>query len=150
VIEERLAELEIELPPSAAPVASYVPVKRGPGVAFVSGQVPMEDGAPIAVGKLGAEIDVPRGQELARRCALQALAALRDELGSLDAVKQVLKVTIFVASTPGFSDQPKVGNGASDLLVEVFGDAGRHARAAVGCVSLPLDVPVEVELTVEI
>ena len=150
MIEERLAELEIELPPSAAPVASYVPVKRGPGVAFVSGQVPMEDGAPIAVGKLGAEIDVPRGQELARRCALQALAALRDELGSLDAVKQVLKVTIFVASTPGFSDQPKVGNGASDLLVEVFGDTGRHARAAVGCVSLPLDVPVEVELTVEI
>jgi enamine deaminase RidA (YjgF/YER057c/UK114 family) len=150
VIEERLAELEIELPPSAAPVASYVSVKRGSGVAFVSGQVPMEDGAPIAVGKLGAEIDVPRGQELARRCALQALAALRDELGSLDAVKQVLKVTIFVASTPGFSDQPKVGNGASDLLVEVFGDAGRHARAAVGCVSLPLDVPVEVELTVEI
>jgi enamine deaminase RidA (YjgF/YER057c/UK114 family) len=150
VIEERLAELGIELPPAAAPVASYVPVKRGPGMAFVSGQVPMEEGAPIATGKLGAEIGVGQGQELARRCALQALAALREELGSLDAVKQVLKVTIFVASTPGFSDQPKVGNGASDLLVEVFGDAGRHARAAVGCASLPLDVPVEVELTVEI
>ncbi|HEX6209007.1 MAG TPA: RidA family protein [Actinomycetota bacterium] len=150
MIEERLQELGIELPPAAAPVASYVPVKRGPGIAFVSGQVPMEDGAPIVTGKLGAEVALERGVELARRCALQALAALRDELGSLDAVKQVLRVGIFVASAPDFTDQPKVGNGASDLLVEVFGEAGKHARAAVGCPSLPLDVPVEVELTVEI
>lgn len=150
MIDERLAELGIDLPPAAAPVASYVPVKRGPGVAYVSGQVPMEEGTPIATGKLGAEVGLEQGQELARRCALQALAALRDELGSLDAVKQVLKVSAFVACTPGFSDQPKVANGASDLLAEVFGDAGRHARAAVGCPSLPLDVPVEVELIVEI
>jgi len=150
LIEERLQELGIELPPAAAPVASYVPVKRGGGVAFVSGQVPMEEGSPIATGRLGAGISLEEGVDLARRCALQALAALRDELGSLDAVKGILRVGVFVASTPDFTDQPKVGNGASDLLVEVFGEAGRHARAAVGCPSLPLGVPVEVELTVEI
>ena len=150
MIEERLQELGIELPPAAAPVASYVPVKRGGGVAFVSGQVPMEEGSPIATGRLGAGISLEEGVDLARRCALQALAALRDELGSLDAVKGILRVGVFVASTPDFTDQPKVGNGASDLLVEVFGDEGRHARAAVGCPSLPLGVPVEVELTVEI
>ena len=150
MIEDRLQELGIELPPAVAPLASYVPVKRGPGVAYVAGQVPLEDGTPVATGKLGAEISLERGQELARRCALQALAVLREELGSLDAVKQVLKVTAFVACTPDFSDQPKVANGASDLLAEVFGDAGKHARAAVGCPSLPLDVPVEVELIVEI
>ncbi|HUG87794.1 MAG TPA: RidA family protein [Actinomycetota bacterium] len=150
MIEERLQELGIELPPAAAPLASYVPVKRGPGMAFVSGQVPMEEGVPIATGKLGAEISLEEGIELARRCALQALAALRDELGSLDAVKGILRVGVFVASSPDFTDQPKVGNGASDLLFEVFGEAGRHARAAVGCPSLPLGVPVEVELTVEI
>ena len=150
MIEERLQELGIELPPAAAPVASYVPVKRGGGVAFVSGQVPMEEGSPIATGRLGAGISLEEGVDLARRCALQALAALRDELGSLDAVKGILRVGVFVASTPDFTDQPKVGNGASDLLVEVFGEAGRHARAAVGCPSLPLGVPVEIELTVEI
>ena len=150
MIEERLQELGIELPPAAAPVASYVPVKRGGGVAFVSGQVPMEEGSPIATGRLGAGISLEEGVDLARRCALQALAALRDELGSLDAVKGILRVGVFVASTPDFTDQPKVGNGASDLLVEVFGEEGRHARAAVGCPSLPLGVPVEVELTVEI
>lgn len=150
MIEERLAELGIELPPAAKPVASYIPVTVGAGLAFVAGQVPMEDGSPMATGRLADEADVEAGQRLARRCALQALAALRDELGSLDAVRRILKVTVFVAATDAFTDHPKVANGASDLLADVFGEEGKHARAAVGCSSLPLGVPVEVELIVEV
>lgn len=150
MIEERLSELGIELPPAARPVASYVPVVAAAGLAFVAGQVPMEQGEPMVTGRLGAEVSLERGQELARRCALQALAALKDELGSLDAVKRIVKVTVFVASTERFTDQPKVANGASDLLAEVFGEEGKHARAAVGCSSLPLGVPVEVELIAEL
>ena len=148
--EERLREQGIELPPVAQPVASYVPVRTGAGLAFVAGQAPLEDGKPMATGRLGAEVGLEEGQALARRCALQALAALREELGSLDAVKGILSVRVFVASTEGFTDQPKVANGASDVLVEVFGEAGKHARAAVGAPSLPLGVPVEVEVVVEI
>jgi enamine deaminase RidA (YjgF/YER057c/UK114 family) len=150
VIEQRLAELGIELPPAAKPVASYIPVTVGAGLAFVAGQVPMEEGRPMASGRLGEDVDVEEGQGLARRCALQALAALRDELGSLDAIKRVVKVTVFVAATEAFTEHPKVANGASDLLAEVFGEEGRHARAAVGCASLPLGVPVEVELIAEV
>ncbi len=146
MIEERLKELGIELPPAAKPVASYVPVTTAGGLAFVAGQVPLEEGRPIATGRLGADVDVERGRELARRCALQALAALREELGSLDAVKRILKVEVFVACTEDFTEQPKVGDGASDLLAEVFGEAGRHARIAVGCPGLPLGAPVEVSL----
>jgi enamine deaminase RidA (YjgF/YER057c/UK114 family) len=144
VIEERLAELGIELPPAAAPLASYVPVRIAGEHAFVSGQVPLDDGRPTTVGKLGKEISIEHGQAAARRCALQALAALRDALGSLDRVRGIVRLDVFVASAPGFTDQPKVANGASDLLVEVFGEEGRHARAAVGVGELPLGVPVEV------
>jgi enamine deaminase RidA (YjgF/YER057c/UK114 family) len=148
--EARLQELGIELPPAARPVASYVPVVVSGSFAFVSGQVPLQDGAPSVTGHLGADVDVDAGQEAARRCALQALAALRAELGSLSRVRRIVRVGVFVASTPGFTDQPKVANGASDLLVEVFGEQGRHARAAVGVAELPLGVPVEVELLAEI
>jgi len=150
VNEERLKELGIELPPVAAPLASYVPVTTGAGLAFVAGQVPLDEGSPISIGKVGAEISLEDGQALARRCALQGVAALRAELGSLDAVKRILKVTVFVASADGFTDQPKVANGASDALAELFGDQGKHARAAVGVSELPLGVPVEVELIAEI
>lgn len=150
MIEERLRELGIELPPAAKPVASYVPVTVGAGLAFVAGQIAMEEGTPVATGRLGEEIALEDGQALARRCALQGLAALRDELGSLDRIRRILKVTVFVACSEGFTDQPKVANGASDLLVEVFGDAGKHARAAVGATALPLGAPVEVELIAEI
>jgi enamine deaminase RidA (YjgF/YER057c/UK114 family) len=150
VIEERLAELGIELPPAAAPLASYVPVRVAGELAHVSGQVPLEDGKPMTVGKLGAELSIEQGQASARRCALQALAALRDALGSLDRVRAVVRLDVFVASAPGFTDQPKVANGASDLLVEVFGEAGRHARAAVGVAELPLGVPVEVAVVVQV
>ena len=148
--EERLTQLGIELPPAAAPVASYVPVVVSRGFAFVAGQVPLEEGKPLATGRLGDEISVEDGAGLARRCALQALAALRAELGSLDRIARVVKVTVFVASADAFTDQPKVANGASDLFVEVFGDAGKHARAAVGAPALPLGAPVEVEVVAEI
>ncbi|HEV3475015.1 MAG TPA: RidA family protein [Actinomycetota bacterium] len=148
--EDRLKQLGIELPPPAKPVASYVPVVVSNGFAFVAGQVPLEDGKPLATGRLGEEISIEDGAGLARRCGLQALSALRAELGSLDRIRRIAKVTVFVASAEGFSDQPKVANGASDLFAEVFGDAGRHARAAVGAAVLPLGAPVEVELIAEV
>jgi enamine deaminase RidA (YjgF/YER057c/UK114 family) len=133
-----------------APVASYVPVVVSAGLAFVAGQVPLQEGKPVATGRLGEGIEIAEGAGLARRCALQALAALKAELGSLDRVKRIAKVTVFVASADTFTEQPKVANGASDLLGEVFGEAGKHARAAVGVSALPLGVPVEVELIAEI
>jgi len=148
--EDRLRELGIDLPPPAAPVASYVPVSVAGGLAFVAGQVPLEDGAAMVTGRLGAELATEEGATWARRCALQALAALRAELGSLDRVAGIAKVTVWVASTDDFTEQPKVANGASDLLVDVFGDAGKHARAAVAAPVLPLGAPVEVELIAEI
>jgi enamine deaminase RidA (YjgF/YER057c/UK114 family) len=134
----------------AAPVASYVPVVVSGGLAFVAGQVPLREGKPIATGRLGEGIDTEEGAALARQCALQALAALRAELGSLDRVTRIVKVGVFVASADTFTEQPKVANGASDLLGEVFGEAGKHARAAVGVSALPLGVPVEVELIAEV
>ncbi len=148
--EDRLRELGIDLPPPAVPVASYVPVSVARGLAFVAGQVPLEDGAAMVTGRLGAELATEEGATWARRCALQALAALRAELGSLDRVAGIAKVTVWVASTDDFTEQPRVANGASDLLVEVFGDAGKHARAAVAAPVLPLGAPVEVELIAEI
>ena len=149
-VQDRLEELGIELPPAARPVASYVPVTQGNGLAFVAGQVPIEDGKLLASGRVGESVSLEQGQELARRCALQALAALNDELGSLDRVRRILKVTVWVASGEGFFDQPKVANGASDVLVEVFGEGGKHARAAVSAPSLPLGAPVEVEVIADI
>jgi enamine deaminase RidA (YjgF/YER057c/UK114 family) len=148
--EQRLDELGLELPTAPRALASYVPVIRSGGLAYVSGQVAMAEGRPMWTGKVGANVDVETAAEAARRCALQILAALREELGSLDRVRRIVKVTVFVASADAFSEQPKVANGASDLLVEVFGDSGRHARAAVGVAELPLGVPVEVDLIAEI
>ena len=150
MIEERLAELGIELPPAPAPVASYVPVTVAGDLAFVAGQVPIEDGTAMLTGRLGDEVGIEQGQAAARRCALQAVSALRDVLGSLDRIAQIPQVTVYVASVPGFTDQPKVANGASDVLVEIFGEAGKHARAAVGVVELPLGAPVEVAVTARV
>ena len=127
-------------------MASYVPVRLAGGLAFVAGQVPIEEGTPLVTGRLGSGLDTEEGARWARRCGLQALAALQAELGSLDRVAGVIKVTVWVASTEDFTEQPKVANGASDLFVEVFGDAGKHARAAVSAPSLPLGAPIEVEL----
>lgn len=144
MIEARLEELGIELPPAPAPVASYVPVTVAGGLAFVAGQVPMQAGEVLLAGKLGADVDVEDAQQAARRCALQALSALRDALGTLDRIAGIAQVTVYVASAPGFTAQPAVANGASDALVEVFGEQGKHARAAVGVSELPLGAAVEV------
>jgi enamine deaminase RidA (YjgF/YER057c/UK114 family) len=149
-VPERLQELGIELPPPPKPVASYVPVVVSGGLAFVAGQVAMAQGTVQSPGKLGGAVSVEDGQAAARRCALQALAALKEALGDLDRIERIVQVTVFVASAEGFTEQPKVANGASDLLVEVFGDAGRHARAAVGVAELPLGGPVEVAVTAQV
>ena len=149
-VDDRLAELGAELPPPTPPVASYVPVVVSKGFAFVSGQVALEDGTPIYQGRLGAEISEEEGAAAARRSVLQALAALKAELGSLDRIERIVKVTVWVASTDDFTAQPRVANGASDFLEEVFGEFGRHARAAVAAPVLPLGAPVEVELIAEL
>lgn len=145
----RLEQAGIELPAVVAPLANYVPaVRTGPYV-YTSGQLPVIDGALAATGKVGAGVSPEKAVELARQCALNALAAVHDLVG-IDAVVRVVKVVGFVASAPGFNGQPAVLNGASDLLGEVFGDAGVHARSAVGVSELPLDAPVEIELVVEV
>lgn len=148
-IDQRLSELGITLPQPAAPVASYVPVVIAGGFAYVSGQVSSENGAKIT-GRLGADLDVEAGQKAARACGLMLLAQLKAALGSLDRVERVVKLGVFVNCTPDFIDQPKVGNGASELMQQVFGEAGRHARAAVGAPSLPLGVAVEVDAVVAV
>jgi enamine deaminase RidA (YjgF/YER057c/UK114 family) len=148
--EERLQELGVSLPAPVAPVAAYVPCVRTGNLVYVSGQVPMVDGEPGHLGHLGDDVDLEDGRAAARTCAVNVLAALKAELGELSRVRRVVKVTGFVASTPGFTDMPKVVNAASELFGEVFGDAGRHARAAVGVAALPLGVPVEVEAIVEV
>ena len=146
-IENRLAELGIVLPEPAAPVASYVPVVIAGNLAHVSGQLPFVDGA-LVTGRLGEDVDLDRGASAARACALMILAQLKAALGSLDKVERIVKLGAFVSSTAAFTDQPKVANGASDLMVEVFGDAGRHARSAVGVPVLPLGAAVEVDAVV--
>jgi enamine deaminase RidA (YjgF/YER057c/UK114 family) len=149
-IEARLADRKIELPKAAIPVANYVPVAVAGNLAFVSGQVTIWNGEFRYKGKLGQEFKVEDGQAAARLCGLNVIAQLKTALGDLDRVKRCVKLTVFVNSTDDFTDQPKVANGASDLMVEVFGDAGKHARAAVGVNVLPLNVAVEVEGVFEI
>jgi enamine deaminase RidA (YjgF/YER057c/UK114 family) len=148
-VHSRLAELGLTLPAVATPAGAYVPAVRSGTYVYVSGQVPFVDGALAATGKVGAAVTPEQARELAARCALNALAAI-DDLVGLAAVVKIVKVTGFVASAPGFTGQPGVINGASELFGEVFGDAGRHARSAVGVAELPLDAPVEVEVIVEI
>ena len=148
--EKTLADLGLTLPPVAAPVAAYVPAVRSGSHVYTSGQLPMVQGSLVATGKVGAEITPEQAKDLARTCALNALAAVKAEIGDLAMVRRIVKVVGFVASTPDFTGQPGVVNGASELLGEVFGDAGRHARSAVGVAVLPLDAPVEVELVVEV
>jgi enamine deaminase RidA (YjgF/YER057c/UK114 family) len=145
-IESRLNELGITLPQAAAPVASYQPLVVSGGVAYISGQLPFVDGA-LVTGKLGADVSLERGQTAARACGLMIIAQLK-AAGLLERVEQIVKLGGFVASTPDFTDQPKVVNGTSDLMFEVFGDAGRHARSAVGVPVLPLDAAVEVDAIV--
>jgi enamine deaminase RidA (YjgF/YER057c/UK114 family) len=148
-IAERLAELGIELPKPAAPVASYVPVVIAGGLAHVSGQLPFIDGA-LVTGRLGEDVDLDLGARAARACGLMILAQLNAALGSLDQVQRVVKLGAFVNSAAGFTDQPKVANGASDLMVDVFGDKGKHTRSAVGVPVLPLGAAVEVDCIVAV
>jgi enamine deaminase RidA (YjgF/YER057c/UK114 family) len=150
---ERLAALGLTLPPVAAPVAAYVPAVQTGNHVYVSGQLPLVDGKLQATGKVGASIGAQEAAALARICALNGLAAAAGAVGrpgGLDAIARVVKVTCFVASAPAFTGQAQVANGASEFLIEVFGDAGRHARSAIGMAVLPLDSPVEVELIVEV
>jgi enamine deaminase RidA (YjgF/YER057c/UK114 family) len=145
----RLDELGIALPPVAAPAGAYVPARRSGSLVFTAGQVPFVDGKLAATGKVGAQVSAEEAKAIAGICALNALAAI-DALVGIDAVVGVVKAVVFVASAPGFGGQPGVANGASELLFQIFGEAGRHARSAVGVAELPMDAPVEVELVVEV
>jgi enamine deaminase RidA (YjgF/YER057c/UK114 family) len=148
--EARLAELGLTLPGVAAPLAAYVPAVRSGSYVFTAGQLPLVDGKLPLTGKVGAEVTAEEAKELARTAALNGLAAVKSVIGDLDRLKRVVKVTGFVASAPDFTGQPGVVNGASELLGEVLGEAGIHARSAVGVAVLPLDAPVEIELHVEV
>jgi enamine deaminase RidA (YjgF/YER057c/UK114 family) len=148
--ESRIAELGMTLPPVPAPVASYVPVVQTGNLVFTSGQLPLVDGALSITGKVGAEVSVKEANALARICVLNAIAAVKAEIGELSRVRRIVKVVGFVASAPDFSSQPLVVNGASEVLSAVFGDKGVHARSSLGVAVLPLDAPVEIELIVEV
>ncbi|MFR9726359.1 RidA family protein [Streptomyces sp. MS19] len=150
VVEDRLAAVGLAVPPVAPPAGVYVPAVLSGSYVYTSGQVPLVDGALPYAGKVGAAVTAEQAYEMARLCALNALAAVKSVVGDLDRVVRVVKVLGFVASAPDFTGQPQVVNGASELLGEVFGEAGRHARSAVGVASLPLDAPVEVEIVVEV
>jgi enamine deaminase RidA (YjgF/YER057c/UK114 family) len=147
--QERLAELGLSVPEVVPPLAAYVPARRSGSYIYTSGQVPMRDGAMVATGKVGGEVTAEQATECARQCALNAIAAIASQV-DLTEVVAVVKAVVYVASTPDFTGHPAVANGASELLGTVFGEAGRHARSAVGVAALPLDAPVEVEILVEV
>lgn len=149
-IESKLKELGISLPEPPRPVATYDPAARSGHLLFISGQLPFVDGKLTKVGKLGSQFTVEEGQEAARRATLNALAIAKQQLGTLDKVSRVVRLGVHVASANGFTDQSRVANGASELLMNVFGDAGRHARLALGAAELPLGAPVEIELILEV
>lgn len=148
--EERLAELGLSVPEVATPLAAYAPAVRTGNYVYTSGQLPLREGSLILSGKVGGEVTLEQAVGCAQQCALNGLAAVKSLVGDLSSVVRVVKVVVFVASTPDFTGQPSVANGASELLGKVFGDKGQHARSAVGVSVLPLDAPVEVELIVEV
>ena len=145
---QRLGDLGLSLPAVARPLAAYVPAVRFADLVYTAGQLPLVDGRLRAVGKVGADVSVDEAVQCARIAALNGLAAVADLAGDLDVITRIVKVTVFVASAPGFTEQPLIANGASGLIGDIFGDSGRHARSAVGVAVLPLDAPVEVELIV--
>lgn len=148
--EQKLKQLGLELPAPPKPVANYVPVIRAGDLLFLSGVLPSRDGQLIMTGKLGQNLSIEQGMEAAKAAVLNGLSIIRSEAGSLDRVKQIVKMVGYIVSAPGFTDQPQVLNGASDLLVSVFGEAGRHARVAVGAAELPRGAPVEIELVIQV
>lgn len=147
---KQLASLGLALPAAPAPVAAYVPTVRTGSLLYVSGQIPLRDGAMIAKGSVPTPVSMEQARECARQCVINGLAQAQAALGSIDRIRRVVRVGVFVACREGFGDQPKVANGASELLQEIFGESGRHARAAVGCSDLPLGAPVEVEFLFEV
>jgi enamine deaminase RidA (YjgF/YER057c/UK114 family) len=148
--EERLKEMGIELPPAPNPLGSYIPAVRTGNLVFVSGMLPLKDGKLLHRGKVGSEVTVEEAREAARTAAVNALSVLKAHTGGLDKVRRCVKVSGYIASSPGFTEQPMVLNAASDLMAEVFGEAGRHARAAIGVPVLPMDSPVEIEFIFEV
>jgi len=148
--EQKLQSLGIELPPTASPVGAYVPAVRTGNLVLTAGQLPLKDDSLTTAGKVPADVSLQDAQLAARQALLNALAALRAKIGSLDNVSRIVRLNVLVNSTTGFTDQAKVANGASDLLLEVFGDAGRHTRTAVGAAELPLNAPVELDITAEV
>lgn len=148
--DARLAELGLTLPAAPKPVAAYIPWRRAGNLIFISGQIPMENGQLIAKGSVPGQVSMEQAGACAARCVLNGLAVLKDAVGSLSRVKQVVRVGVFVCSEAGFYEQPKVANSASELLVKILGERGQHARAAVGSIALPLGAPVEVEFVVEV
>jgi enamine deaminase RidA (YjgF/YER057c/UK114 family) len=149
-VENRLSELGLVLPDAPKPVAAYIPAKQSGKLVFTAGQLPMVNGELISKGFLGQEVAIEDANKAARVCTLNALAAIKGVIGDLDRIKQIVRVVGYVASIPTFTQQPSVVNGASELLLEIFGDAGKHARSAVGMAVLPLNASVEIELTVEV
>ena len=149
-VENRLSELGLLLPEAPKPVAAYIPAKQSGKLVFTAGQLPMVNGELISKGILGQEVAIEDANKAARVCTLNALAAIKGVIGDLDRIKQIVRVVGYVASIPTFTQQPAVVNGASELLLEIFGDAGKHARSAVGMAVLPLNASVEIELTVEV
>jgi len=149
-IEKRLADLGIVIPAAAAPAANYVPFVRSGNLLFPSGQLPMKDGKLAATGLLGRDLDTAAGQEAARLCAVNVLAQAKAALGDLEKIRRLVKINVYVASAPGFTEQHLVGNGASDLFANVLGERGRHARVAVGMAALPLNAAVEIEAVIEV
>lgn len=148
-IGQRLERLGVNLPQAASPAANYAPYAMSGTLLLTAGQLPLRDGALVATGLLGAELDVAKGQEAAKACAINILAQVRSAVGDLEKIRRVVKITVFVASTPDFTDQHLVANGASDFLADALGERGIHARSAVGVASLPLNAPVEIEAIVE-
>ncbi|WP_295895997.1 RidA family protein [uncultured Bartonella sp.] len=149
-IENRLNELNITIPAAVQPVANYVTSKQSGNQLYISGQLPLKNGKPVAIGKVGRTVSAEQAKKSAEACAINILAQAKAALGDLSKIKKVIKVTAFVATDPNFTDIPQVANGASDLFVNVLGEAGKHARSAVGVTALPMDVPVEVEAILEI
>jgi len=149
-IEARLAKLGVALPAAAAPAANYVPFMTSGNLLLTSGQLPLKDGKLVVTGLLGRDADVAAGKEAAKACAINILAQAKAALGDLEKIKRIVKITVFVASDPGFTEQHLVANGASDFLVEAIGERGKHARAAVGVASLPLNAAVEIEAIIEV